>query len=144
MELNSIAKSLSSADTGSPRYWPSVAQLINLQSKARAGHPIPAPQQVRAFRHCIQLSGKLIGGTVDQGGDYSCAVNLENADLSDSVIKNALVFFSGKTKLSNVRFMNCIFVTMLSADPPKPARKLAEILLAKDNESIADFKVTIS
>jgi hypothetical protein len=130
-EVTAIASSLHVANPNTHGYWPAVARLINVQARVRTGKPLSF-QTVRLFPSCTTFRGSIQGLTIDKDGSYNCAISLDNVDISDATISNALVYFSGYVRLSNVKFKNCIFVVSLSEDPPPPAKRLAEEILASN------------
>jgi anti-anti-sigma regulatory factor len=135
-----IAKSLRVVDSHTRGYWPTVARLINLQAKVKAGKPLPA-RIVQFFPTCIDIGTFDKDIKIDLLGNYQCAINLDNVSISDSTISNALVYFSGTVKLSNVRFTNCVFVVSLQKVPTEPAKRLAEELLASAATQSQTFTV---
>jgi len=141
-QVTKLAKSLTAANPNAPGYWPTVARLINLNARIRTGKPL-SPYEVRFRPSCIHLiNGSIERIRVDELGNYNCAVNLDNTALSDSTISNALVYFSGTVRLSNVRFINCVFVVALPVSPQAPAKRLAGEILASNANQTATFTVT--
>jgi hypothetical protein len=130
--VRAVAQKLGQANSGASEYWPTVGAMITYTSQLRTKSGIN-PSTIH-LRHCSEVSGPMSRMTFDGSTDgkaFSCDLTLDNADLSDSTISNAVVRFSGgPSKLSNVRFVNCLFLVTLPQSPITPARTIAKELLA--------------
>jgi hypothetical protein len=141
--VRAISQKLSVISPSTPQYWPTVAAMITYQSWLATGRQVNL-LVINNLKNCVRVGGVAfpIRGAhfnlADPSGRFQgCIVTLDNANLIDSTIENAIIVFKGSpTKLQNVRFVNCLFAVTLTDDTFGPARSVASALLSASNGTV--------
>lgn len=137
--VHMVTQKLDQADDNAPGYWPTVAAMISFTSELRTGVVVDTSK----LNNCIALGPGPMSHLTIAGNGYQCMVTLDQTDLGDSTITDAVVRFTrGPSRLSNVTFVNCLFLVSLPASPNRFAQSLARKLLVKTTEP--SVMITIS
>jgi hypothetical protein len=119
-ELKEIKTSLAGAKRDTPNFWPVSFQIIELLSKATAEIRNPGKESV-----VDNVSGP--GIEFGKGQVMLLKNRIANLTFHDSVIR-----FDPTVKLTNVTFIDCVFIFPLTQNPPKPLQEIGNALLASD------------
>jgi hypothetical protein len=112
-----------------PQYWPTVFQLINLNSKA--------------ITDLEKIAGKGEGSLDNVGSNPPGGMSpIENGRvvlknlIQGMTFKNCIVRFDPSVRLVNDIFINCVFIFPSSENPPKPLQEIGKTLLASDLSNV--------
>ena len=128
-ELATARQTLSRIPPDTPNFWPASFQIITLLSQAQA-------------TRVVETVGLKPVETVDNGhflripGIITLAVHDKNILLKNSIsgveFYDSVIHFDPSVKLTNVAFVNCVFIFPLEENPPKSLQQIGTTLLASD------------
>ena len=125
--MQEVARKLRQASTSSPDFWPTVAAIINYQSRINqmTGR---APDPAKVSTPCMGVTGG-VRNTFDHFGLAGCVVDLDTQTFLNGIFKDSVIrYHGGQTTLRNVTFINCTFLLDLSS--PKTSPEKSSLLFA--------------
>jgi hypothetical protein len=131
--LKTINEKLERSPQDRPGYWPATGALVSAQSVTEKSEY--SLSKARSLPDCpIPSGGPNFVGLHREISD--CAIVLDGWRYTNSIFTDVVVKYrGGHLELQNTRFVNCIFIIELPANPPPAAKTFARQLLAE-----ADYK----
>jgi hypothetical protein len=146
---DAVQKKLAMIPLTTPDALRAASSIINYASFVREkGGLIPNVGAVRA-KPCptlIHIEGPKdrIRAHISNSDISICTLELDGLSLRDVTIRNAIVTYDGgAVQLENARFINCLFVVSLPAQPSGPARQFANEILVKNVGQKPTFTATV-
>ena len=130
--LTTIAGKLRQTSESNPDYWPTVLRFIQFASARMAPKAPPPGQQPRVLSEILSVG--LMRGIREKG----ITILLDEGDLGNGEFTNCrIIFTQNPVRLTHAVFRNCVF-ELPTADPPNPfTRKVGQILLASNLDSVS-------
>ncbi len=131
--VKTISKKLEKSPTETPGYWPTSGALVSVQSEI--GKSVDSISRALSLPDCPRPQGGPNFVGLHQVAS-NCAIVLDGWKYTNSIFKDVVVRYrGGDLVLQDTRFINCIFIIELPANPVPSGKFLTSQLLAQSNYS---------
>jgi len=129
--VKTISKKLEKSPRETPGYWPTSGALVSVQSQI--GKSMDEISRALSLPDCPRPQGGPHFEGLQQVAS-NCAIALDGWHYTNSVFTDVVVRYrGGGLVLQNTRFINCIFIIELPANPEPPGKVLTTQLLAQSS-----------
>lgn len=130
--LTAIAKKLRQTGESTPGYWPATLRFIQFASSQTAPNAPPPGQPPRILSEI--LSRGLMRGIREKG----ITIKFDDGYLGNGEFTHCRIIFTpNPVQLTNATFRNCVFEIPISDHPSPYLRKVVQILLGSNLDSVS-------
>jgi hypothetical protein len=128
--VHKVAEKLRQTNESSPDYWPTVLQFLQFASAGTEPPGVPPPNARGLLK-----TGPLTSATIDEEGQV---IILDGGRLENSTLVRCRIRFTeNPVRMTNVRFIDCVFELPVVAKPNDYLKKATKILLASNLQSVS-------
>jgi hypothetical protein len=137
--LQRISEKLHQTSPATPDFWPTVAAIINYQSRVNqiSGE---SPDPYKVSKPCALVTGpESFRNQLIHEHLSNCIVDLDTNSFTDVTFKDSVIrYHGGQTTLQNVAFINCTFLLDLSSlkRSPEKTTLLLSLLDSPDQKTV--------